>query len=560
MLFNKYLRNIINVFFLLLVCLPASADDGTGSRFLGQWQSVLPPLFAIFFALFTRRVIPSLFLGLWLGAWLLYDLSLKGLGQSLLFGFNVQVREELADGDHAAIILFTLMIGGMVGIVSRNGGMQGIVNGIVGWANNARHACLTTFAMGMAIFFDDYANTMVVGNTMRPVTDAMKVSREKLAYIVDSTAAPVACIAVVTTWVGYEVGLIGSALEQLPGLDLQPYLVYLNTIPYSFYPLLALFFVFLVCFSGRDFGPMYRAERRARTAPDHARNEPEGGAATDNAPIMPLDGIPCRAINALLPVAVLIFGVIAGLYVTGQASVDMENPTLRDIIGSADSYTALMWASLLAVLVAAGLSLLQRILDLEQVVDAWYRGLRSMIKAIIILILAWSLGSVTTALGASDFLVQAMGDSLPAWTLPTLVFLLAAATGFGTGSSWGAMGILLPLVIPLTWAVMQNQGVAGPEHMHLLYSAIASVLAGSVWGDHCSPISDTTILSSLASGCNHVEHVRTQLPYAGIVGLVAIGAGSLPVARGLPWWAGLAIAAAILFVLLRVLGKPVDDA
>lgn len=559
MLYNNNIRILFNVFFLLLICTPATADDGSVSRFFGQWQSVLPPLLAIGFALLTKRVIPALFLGLWLGAWLLQDLSLRGLGESLLSSFNVHVRAELADGDHAAIILFTLMIGGMVGIVSRNGGMQGIVNSIVGWANSARHACLTTAAMGMAIFFDDYANTMVVGNTMRPVTDAMKVSREKLAYIVDSTAAPVACIAIVTTWVGYEVGLIGSAMKEIPGLDMQPYLVYLNTIPYSFYPLLAIFFVFLICHSGRDFGPMYTAERRARLATHAPEEGQESGAASDAAPILPVDDAPCRAINALLPVAVLIFGVVGGLYVTGNNAVGAENASLRDIIGAADSYTALMWASLLAVMTGAFLSLAQRILTLEQVVDAWYRGLRSMIKAIIILMLAWSLGAVTTALGASEYLVQALGGTLPAWTLPTLVFLLAAATGFGTGSSWGAMGILFPLVIPLTWAVMESQGVAGPEHMHLFYSAIAAVLAGSVWGDHCSPISDTTILSSLASGCDHVEHVRTQLPYAGLVGLLAIGTGSVPVALGLPWWAGLALGASGLYLILRLFGKPVDS-
>ncbi len=559
MLLNNTLRLIIKVSFLLLICTPVVADDGSTSMFFGQWQSVLPPLLAIIFALLTKRVIPALFLGLWLGAWLLQDLSLPGLGSSLLTSFNVHVRTELANADHAAIILFTLMIGGMVGIVSRNGGMQGIVDSIVGWANTARHACLATAAMGMAIFFDDYANTMVVGNTMRPVTDAMKVSREKLAYIVDSTAAPVACIAIVTTWVGYEVGLIGSAMQDIPGLDMQPYLVYLNTIAYSFYPILAIFFVFLICASSRDFGPMYKAERRSRAANHIREDSPDSGAASDAAPIPPVPYAPCRAINALIPVAVLIFGVVGGLYVTGKGAVGVEDASLRDIIGAADSYTALMWASLLAVMTAAFLSLVQRILTLEQVVDAWYRGLRSMIKAMIILILAWSLGAVTTALGASDYLVQVLGGTLPAWTLPTLVFLLAAATGFGTGSSWGAMGILFPLVIPLTWAVMESQGLTGPEHMHLFYSAIASVLAGSVWGDHCSPISDTTILSSLASGCDHVEHVRTQLPYAGLVGLFAIGTGSIPVALGLPWWAGILLGAGGLYMLLRLIGKPVDE-
>ena len=554
---NNILRNSIHALLLLSFSSAALADDNA-SRFFGQWPAVLPPLFAITFALVFKRVIPALFLALWLGAWLLRDLTLPGLGLGLLDTVHVFAREELADSDHAAIIIFTLMIGGMVGIISRNGGMQGIVNRVVRWADNARHACLATAGMGMAIFFDDYANTLVVGNTMRPVTDAMRVSREKLAYLVDSTAAPVACIALVTTWVGYEVGLIGDAIGNIPGLDMQAYLVYLNTIPYSFYPILAIAFVFMVCLTERDFGPMRHAEERARRGHGVAADDGASSAASDAAPIPPMDDKPQRAINALLPVGVMISVVVIGLYVTGKANVEVPEPGLRDIIGAADSYTALMWASLLGVLVAAALSMLQRILTLEQVVDAWYRGLRSMLKAMIVLILAWSVGTVATDLGTSEFLVGALGDTIPAWTLPALVFLLAAGTGFGTGSSWGAMGILVPLVVPLTWAVMESQGLTGPEHLHLLYSSIASVLAGSVWGDHCSPISDTTVLSSLASGCDHIEHVRTQLPYAGLVGLVSLLLCSIPVALGMPWWLGLGLSLAILYGLLRWWGHRIE--
>jgi Na+/H+ antiporter NhaC len=388
----------------------------------------------------------------------------------------------------------------------------------------------------------------------------MRVSREKLAYLVDSTAAPVACIALVTTWVGYEVGLIGDAIDNIPGLDMQAYLVYLNTIPYSFYPILAIAFVLMVCLTERDFGPMRHAEARARRGEGVAADDSASSSASDAAPIPPVDGMPQRAINALLPVGVMISGVVIGLYVTGSANVGTADAGIRDIIGAADSYTALMWASLVGVLVAVALSLVQRILTLEQVVDAWYRGLRSMLKAMIVLILAWSVGTVATDLGTSEFLVGALGDTLPAWTLPALVFLLAAGTGFGTGSSWGAMGILVPLVIPLTWAVMQSQGLTGPEHMHLLYSSIAAVLAGSVWGDHCSPISDTTVLSPLASGCDHVEHVRTQLPYAGLVGLVSLLLCSVPVALGLPWWLGIATSLVVLYALLRWWGVKAEIA
>ena len=205
--------------------------------------------------------------------------------------------------------------------------------------------------------------------------------------------------------------------------------------------------------------------------------------------------------------------------------------TCADIIGAADSYKALMWGSMIGMVTAAVMTLAQRIMTLEEVVDAWYKGVRSMIYAMIILVLAWALGGITDVLQTADFLVGILGDTLPVQLLPFLVFVLAAFTAFATGSSWGSMGILMPLVVPLTWAVMQANGYTGPEHMHILYSSIASVLAGSVWGDHCSPISDTTILSSMASGCDHIEHVRTQLPYALLVGIVALAAGS--VARSL---------------------------
>ncbi|NOR18740.1 MAG: Na+/H+ antiporter NhaC family protein, partial [Xanthomonadales bacterium] len=436
-----------------------------------------------------------------------------------------------------------------------NGGMQGIVNHIVKWADSARHACLATASLGLAIFFDDYANTLVVGNTMRPVTDSMRVSRAKLAYIVDSTAAPVACIALVTTWIGYEIGLIGDSISKMPGLDAEAYLLFLNTIPYSFYPVMAIAFVFMVSASGRDFGPMLKAEKLAQqhgSSYSGANNENSQAAKV----LKPVDGRPQRAFNAYIPIAVMVLGVLAGLYVTGiQAVTDIENPSIQDIIGNADSYTALMWASLASMMAAALLSLGQKIMNLEEVVNSWFHGARDMLMAMIILILAWSLGEVTDILKTADFLVSIMGDSLPTFILPAMVFVLAAATAFATGSSWGAMGILFPLAMPLTWAVMVAQGQAGPEHMHILYSAVSAILAGAVWGDHCSPISDTTILSSLASGCDHIEHVRTQLPYALTVGGVAILFGSIMTALGTPWWIGMTLGLVILWLILKFYGK-----
>lgn len=555
---NNGLNRIIYVVYLLAFSTTVSAAD-IEPQAAGRWLSILPPLLTIAFALIWKRVIPALFLGIWLGAWAINDFGLYGIWSGLLDSFQVYVLTALADPDRASIVLFSLMVGGMVGIISRNGGMQGIVNHIVKWADSARHACLATATLGLAIFFDDYANTLVVGNTMRPVTDAMRISRAKLAYIVDSTAAPVACIALVTTWIGYEVGLIGDAISKLPDLNEEAYLVFLNTIPYSFYPVLAIAFVYMVSASGRDFGPMLQAEIRARK---HGVSELEAVKQEndDCNGIDPVPGKPQRAFNAIIPVVVMVVGVLGGLYVTGMSALDgVDQPTLRDIVGNANSYTALMWASLLSMLTAATLSLVQRIMDLEQVVDAWYQGVRSMLYALIILVLAWSMSEITTVLRTADFLVAVLGDTLPSFTLPVIVFVLAAATAFATGSSWGAMGILLPLSLPLTWAVMQSQGHTGPEHMHLLYSSVASVLAGSVWGDHCSPISDTTILSSLASGCDHIEHVRTQLPYAMLVGIIAMLVGSLLTALGSPWWLGMLLGLVILSLALKFFGKKPEE-
>ena len=203
------------------------------------------------------------------------------------------------------------------------------------------------------------------------------------------------------------------------------------------------------------------------------------------------------------------------------------------------------------------LSVGQRILTLDETMDAWYAGLKSMLFAMIILLLAWALSATTDALHTGAYLGSALSEALPPGLVPALIFVLAALTAFATGTSWGTMGILMPLVVPLTWGVMQANGIADPEHYYLLYSAVSCVLAGAVWGDHCSPISDTTILSSMASGCDHIEHVRTQLPYALLVGTVAIVLGTVPTGFGFPWWASMLLGAGTLLAGLRFLGKPV---
>lgn len=524
------------------------------TRSVAGWWSIIPPLMAIGMALITKRVIPALFTGIWFGAMTAIGFSVSGLFYGALDTFQIYVLQQITDEGHAAVILFSCMIGGLVGIISKNGGMQGVVNIISKWASTPQKGQTSTAVLGLAIFFDDYANSLVVGNTMRSVTDRLRISREKLAYLVDSTAAPVACLALVTTWIGYEVGLIGDAIAKVEGLEGSAYAFFLGSIPFSFYPILAIAFVFMVSLTRRDFGPMLKAEMRARSTGKLVRD----GANIDEAAISgeetaPKEGIPIRAVNAIVPIIVLVGGVLVGLWATG------EGETIQEIINSSDSYKALMWASMISVLVAAIMTSAQRVLGLGEIVEAWYGGLKSMLFAMIILVLAWSLSAITETLHTAPYLVSILGDTLNPGLVPVVVFLLAAATAFATGSSWGTMGILLPLVIPLVWAVMTVNGMGDTSFYYILYSTISCILAGAVWGDHCSPISDTTILSSMASGCDHIDHVNTQLPYALFVGVVAIVVGIIPSGFGFPWWISMPVGLAILFVGLRMFGRVAED-
>ncbi len=497
---------------------------------VATWFSLVPPLAAIAVALIWRSVIPALFFGLWLGAWGIAGLDLAGLGRSFLEALTVHVVNAVADEDHASIMLFSFMIGGLVGVINRSGGMQGIVHWMIRRARSRRRGQMATAMLGLAVFVDDYANSLVVGKTMRPVTDRLGISRQKLAYLVDSTAAPVCGLALVSTWIGYQVGLLDEAVSLIDGLDMQGYVLFLNSLAYSFYPWLCLFLVFWVSWSGRDIGPMLQAEARATVS-------------QEDAPEAELEGEAGPVAYAVLPLVLLVIGVLAGLYITG------EGDSLREIIGSANAYLALMWSSLIAVLVAMAMPLLQRRASLQELLDGWTEGVHAMLTAMIILVLAWALAATTKELQTAQFLVSLIGDTLPAGLLPALVFLMASLTAFATGTSWGTMGILIPLVVPLAWSL-------APAESAILHASVAAVLAGAIWGDHCSPISDTTILSSMATDCDHVEHVRTQLPYAMLVAGVALLVGVLPAGFGFPWWLSMPLGMGLLVLFMRVFGRP----
>ncbi len=550
---------------LPLQVLIGDRSDELEPTLIPGWFSVLPPILAILLALIFREVITALFAGVWLGALAVAGFNpLKATGRLI----DQFVVPAIADADHVAILVFSLLLGGMVGIIARNGGTMGIVESVTPFARSAKRGKIATWAAGLAIFFDDYANTLIVGNTMRPITDRLRISREKLAYIVDSTAAPVAALVPISTWVGYEISLISDGLriaaEQNPNgadviLSQNPFDLFLQTIPFLFYPLLALLFVLMTSVMNRDFGPMAEAELRAATKGELHR--PGATLATDTSSelMSPKKGLTHRWWNATLPVLTVIVVVLAGLYTTGRTSVG-PNASLRAVFAEADPFSTLLWGSLAGCLVAILISVGQRMLTIHECIDAWLGGTKAMMIAMIILTLAWSLGSVTEAIGTAQYLSLLLSDRIPLELIPLIVFVTCALMAFATGTSWGTMAIMLPVVIPLTISLGGVATYPGGDQAAILLGATASVLAGAIFGDHCSPISDTTVLSSTASACDHMDHVRTQLPYAILVGIIGMVLGNVGTAYGLPPWGALLGGVSLLFLFLRFRGRVVSGA
>ncbi|MCK5765512.1 MAG: hypothetical protein KAH26_06000, partial [Bacteroidales bacterium] len=348
------------------------------------------------------------------------------------------------------------------------------------------------------------------------------------------------------------------------GLDENAYMIFFNSLAYSFYPIFTLVFILFIIFRGVDFGPMLKAERKARQVED-----PQAGghlSFSNELNKLEVDGeVKARWFNAVIPVLVIIFGTLAGLISTGWDPEIWNNENIafgRKIsatIGNADSYTALLWSSLSSVLVAMVLTLSQRILSLKESIDSLINGFRTMLTAVLILILAWSVALITEHMHTATFISNSMLEmSLSPYFVPAITFILAALVSFSTGSSWGTMAILYPLMLPATWLITQDYGMEYDTSMLIFYNVVACVLTGSVLGDHCSPISDTTILSSLASSCNHIEHVRTQLPYALTVGTVTILAGTIPAAYGISSYILFPTGLIILFIVVLFLGKKVS--
>ncbi|MVB09997.1 Na+/H+ antiporter family protein [Caprobacter fermentans] len=457
------------------------------------WLSLLPPILAITLALFTKEVITSLMVGILSGTFL-YAL---GTGLNPLAGTVETAFAVMVDKADLYIIIFCCLLGSLVSVASLAGGSGAYGRWATSKIRSKRAALLSTSLLGILIFIDDYFNCLTVGTVMKPVTDKYRVSRAKLAYIIDSTAAPVCIIAPVSSWAA----AVGSNLRSTGRFD-SDFSAFLAAIPFNLYAILSLVMVGTMCLKDLDFGPMAEREAMARAGELGAVESPEeaGASASGRGTVA----------DMLLPVgALIIFSVAGMLYNGGYWGAD---PAYRHSIGAAfgncTAASALTWGCFGALAVSAALFLPRRLMTFQDFMRGVTDGIKTMVPACTILLLAWTISGVCRdLLQTAEFVKNAFGGSIPGELLPALIFVTAAFLSFSTGTAWGTFGILIPIVVPIAEAVAPA----------LLVVSLSATLAGSVFGDHCSPISDTTILSSTGAGCPHMDHVSTQMPYAVLV-------------------------------------------
>lgn len=457
-----------------------------------SWISLLPPLLAITLAIVSRQVYLSLAGGVWLG-WAILEGGNPFTGLVRAIDATVEV---LSDPGDAKVILFTLVIGALIATIESSGGVRGFVKFLENrrWVTNARRARLLAWMAGVTLFIESNINVLVAGSVSRPLFDRFKTSREKLAYIIDSASAPTCIMIPLNAWGAYNLGI-------LSGLGVaNPVRVFLEAVVLNFYAMAALLLALATAYWGLDFGPMKKAEERTRGGD---LLWPQAKPLMDESILSPQpnERIPPRAFNMVIPIAVMVFMMPLSLFITGQGNL-ME--------GSGS--TSVLWAVLTGLAVAWVLLLAQRGASIDDLTRTGLKGAGGLIPMALILLLALALGDVAQALGTGEFVAQVTQGVLPPVIFLPLVFLVGAGVAFSIGSSWGTFAIMLPIAVPAA------------EAMGLpLAPFVAASLSGGVFGDHSSPISDTTIISSMAAATDHIDHVRTQLPYA----LLAAGVATI---------------------------------
>ncbi|RKP14897.1 Na+/H+ antiporter family-domain-containing protein [Piptocephalis cylindrospora] len=533
-----------------------ASDSDASIHVIPGWLTLAPVVFLITVALITKQVLLALFTGVFLSA-------------TVIFGFNPltgflrasdhYMVQAIADSENAKVLLFTWWLAGLIALIQRSGGAQGLASVVTRWATDRWKGLWVTFGLGCLIFFDDFASCLIVGTNMVVVTDQLMVSREKLSFFVHATSSPPASIAPLSSWIGYEVGLIAAELHKLD-IKAEPFMIFIRTIPYRFYPIYMLVFLVIINFMKRDFGPMLTAERRAvREGRVSPVEDVEGAEGTEDA-IKPIEGKPRRWINAILPIACNVFIIVLSIFVTGYyATVELEKAgetvvyNAATLAGNGDSYGSLIYAALATSILSIILYKVQGILTIADSLLHWTMGIKDVVEPVLILILAWAMGAAMNDLQTAEFIVSGLRTSLDAHLLPTLVFLTSCVISFVTGTSWGTMAVLFPLAVPLANAL-------SPGSEEAIVDVVASILTGAIFGDQCSPISGTSVMSALASKCPLAAHVTTQLPYALVVAVIAIIFGYIPSGYGLfPHWVGIILGSVALVGVVWLIGSKVED-
>ena len=468
--------------------------------FVNTFWSLLPPIIAIGLALITKEVYSSLFIGIVVGGLLYTNFSPVATMEHVFVDGMVG---SLSDSWNVGILIFLVILGGMVMLMNRAGGSAAFGRWSVEHVHTKVGAQLATVALGMLIFIDDYFNCLTVGSVMRPLTDKHGISRAKLAYLIDATAAPVCIIAPISSWAAAVVGFVDGA----DGLAL-----FTRAIPYNFYALLTLTMIITLSLAKFDYGPMRRAELSERLGAGYpAQKASITGAEEQPEPPVSTRG---KVIHLVLPIILLIVFCVIGMIYTGGF---FDGASFVDAFSDSDASVGLMYGSAIAMLLTIIFYLCTRVLTFKECMSAIPDGFKSMVPAILILTFAWTLKAMTDSLGAADYvagLVKQVADNNALMSLlPAFVFAVACFLAFATGTSWGTFGILIPIVVDVFGGDLDNE---------LMIIAISACMAGAVFGDHCSPISDTTIMASAGAQCDHILHVSTQLPYTITVGLVCV--------------------------------------
>ena len=461
--------------------------------FVNSFWALLPPIVAIGLALITKEVYSSLFIGILAGGLLYSGFSFTGTIEHV---FVDGMIGQLSDSWNVGILIFLVVLGTMVMLMNRAGGSAAFGRWSTEHVKTKVGAQLATIALGVLIFIDDYFNCLTVGSVMRPVTDKHNISREKLAYLIDATAAPVCIIAPISSWAAAVTGFVDGA----NGLTL-----FIRAIPYNFYAMLTVAMMLTLTFAKFDYGPMRKAEAERKLG---GVNDPEPFSAMTGADDQPDPPVSAKGkvIHLVLPIAALIICCIIGMIYTGGF---FEGENFVDAFSNSDASVGLVYGSVVALIITIIFYLCTKVLSFRECMNALPEGFKSMVPAILILTFAWTLKAMTDSLGAAEYVasqvekVAANGALMS--LLPAFVFLIGVFLSFATGTSWGTFGILIPIVVSVFGGNMSNE---------LMIIAISACMAGAVCGDHCSPISDTTIMASAGAQCEHIRHVSTQLPYA----------------------------------------------